>query len=114
MEKSEMAGRVRKAARLLTVDGHCKGKLYGGDGARCMGGALLDVGLLGTSRVVDRMIDTEILAVLHEQYPGRVWECRCSCGKHESFAIFNDDPETTAADVIAVLEKTAARLGEGS
>jgi hypothetical protein len=112
MEKSEMAGRVREAARLLTVSGHCKGRSYGDAGTRCMGGALSNAGLLGTSSVVDQMITTEILAVLHEQYPGRVWDC--GCGMHESYVIFNDDPETTAADVITVLEKTAARLEEGS
>ena len=91
----------REALRVLAERGWCKGRLESSDGRRCLVGA-------AAAGVVGHQIDwMEVLgnirAVAQEQFPER---------RAVGVVDFNDHPDTTLEDVIAVLEKAAIRRSE--
>jgi hypothetical protein len=108
------AADFRAAAEVIRVRGHCKNTLQDGAGHVCLVGALMDV--LGDGFDVggvfwsDGLADTEpvLTAVVAEQYPDRIGGEYCD----HAYVAFNNHPDTTPDEVIAVLEKTAVRLEE--
>jgi len=102
------AENLRKAASLLRERGHCKNALEDDDGRLCMIGAW-NLAVLGHSKSTPSRHGCAdvIMDIVGEQFPDRVpnyilW----------SWATFNNHDDTTADDVIMVLEKAAARLEE--
>lgn len=108
MSTTSTAGQVREAVRQLELRGHCKGISEDRDGRVCAAGAVaLACGSMidEPARSVMRVLD-EVAA---EQYPDRI---RSGPERYRLVVLFNDHPDTTVAEVVAVLEKAAARLEE--
>jgi hypothetical protein len=101
----QQAVRLRLAADLLREKGHCKFALKDKLGRMCLVGALIEAGS-GWGLLPENML-SPLMDTIREQFPEREKDWG-SWGP----ADFNNDPDTTAGDVIAVLEKTAARLEE--
>lgn len=95
--------RIPEALALLREKGWCKGRFHDNNGAHCLHGALLKAHRvtvisyrLNPSFVED---GDAIQRVVLSHYAER------------SLAAFNDDPETTFADVEFVLEKAILERG---
>ena len=93
---------------LSTVPGNwCKFQLTNSEGKHCGIGHVIMAydpmvhGNLGSHDAV-----VEMVKVAKEQYPERLSE------DYPVYTDFNDHPDTTEADVIAVMEKAAVRLDE--
>jgi hypothetical protein len=100
---------IRRAASLIGERGHCKFSLTDEAGHLCVMGALVEAGSFSIAPI---LLATEFYPavdkVVREQFPGRVG----SCPAFYTAVSFNNHPDTTGEEVIAVLEKTAARLDE--
>jgi hypothetical protein len=101
--------KLRQAVEVLRARGHCKNVLRDEEGRVCLVGALCAV--TGYRHATWMDFGPAVRAVVREQFPDRVspeshpdlfWEA----------VQFNNHPDTTADEVIAVLEKAAARLEE--
>jgi hypothetical protein len=97
------ANELRAAAELIRTGGLCKHMLSDDEGRHCAVGALF-AGTVGRD-LIGAVLPT-LDAVASEMFPGQF--------EHEvaSLVQFNNHPDTTAEDVISVLEKAAARLEE--
>ncbi len=108
---------VRTAAELIRRQGHCKGAAVDRQGRLCLMGALAaaitDLYMTSSGVFTPRSRDAvkeAAAAVIAAQFPERyVISSRAGVATVK----FNDHPDTTAEEVIAVLEKAAAGL-EGS
>ena len=95
---------ARRAAALIREHGLCRGKVRDEQGRLCMYGALHDAAGCIVPDVTEM-----VQQVITEQFPDRVLADRFCV-----ISLFNDHPDTTVEDVIAVLEKTAAQLEEST
>jgi hypothetical protein len=103
---------LRAAAEVIRVRGHCKNTLQDRNGHVCLVGALMDVlgdrcGVFWSEGLAD--VEPVLMAVVTEQYPDR---SVVKYGGGHNYVAFNNHPDTTPDEVIAVLEKAAARLEE--
>ena len=94
---------LRSAADLIRTGGLTKNQLEDGTGAHCAVGAILARGSIGCWSELDRLAD--------EMYPDRA-RPEGSWLAVPSLVNFNNHPDTTAEDVITVLEKAAIALEE--
>jgi hypothetical protein len=81
---------ARKAADLLERDGWCQRMAHGPNGARCIAGALL--------------------AVRRRRLPAIVGEALLCHTPDSTLAAYNDAPERTGDEVIALLRQVATEL----
>ncbi len=111
-----------KASEILTqaagfvAQGHCKDKLQDQHDRVCAVGALNKAATGNAFWFLDTADDLEYQEwerartamdkVIREQYPDRVLRV------YNVLVPFNNDPATTAAEVVAVMEKAAANLQE--
>lgn len=108
-----VADQVRVAAADIREKGHCKGRLQDDQGRLCMSGALRGQGqvlLVSQDLIPGQGQDAITLYgclqdVIREQFPERV-----ASWQHWNIVMFNDHADTTAEEVISVLEKAAARI----
>ena len=112
-----MADNVLDQARARLDGGNkwCKQRLYDKHGRACLVGAINEVSshdiklphVEGVDCACERSVAAAVLNdVIWEQYPQR------SNIFFHSVSYFNDHPDTTWADVEAVLDKAARRLDE--
>lgn len=86
---------AERALQGWTADQWCKGRFYDHQGRSCLWGRLIEDSVDG---VVAALV--AVGEIVQEQYA------------LDGVVAFNDAPETTFADVVAVLEKAAVRLNE--
>jgi hypothetical protein len=91
---------LRAAAELIRTKGHCKHELHDDEGRYCAVGAIFAV-----TAGLDSL-PPFLNSISGELFPGQF-----EYGQ-ENLVCFNNHPDTTAEDVISVLEKAAARLEE--
>lgn len=114
------AQQVRQAAQLIREGGLCKYALRDGSiytrsgemilqGSHCLVGALIDSGYASELNRnwgdVMPLVEDTIRMQYPELYPNQEW--------YIDAVDWNNRTETTADDVIAVLEKTAQRIEDG-
>jgi hypothetical protein len=99
MKNSEL---LRDAADILRSGGHCKKMLSDGKGRHCAVGALAAV-----YNDLSAIFFRDIEKVALEQYPERFLPNR-----YNSLVEFNNHPDTTGDEVIAVFEKAAVMFEE--
>lgn len=97
------AEHLRAAAELIRVRGLCKNVMFDDEGRHCAVGALFEttIGLEWQDELLPFLNSTAA-----EMFPGQF-----EFG-HADLVQFNNHPDTTAEDVIFVLEKAAARREE--
>ncbi len=88
---------ARKAADLLERDGWCQGRLYSDDGERCLLGVLIAV-----EQYLDTPDEVDEIDAVDEAIGCRVGT--------PFLAKWNDAPERTADEVIALLREVANEL----
>lgn len=97
---------LRSAANLISVHGHCKNKLNDSAGRFCLVGAIIKQPHGGDKNWHWHSLVSAVNDVVQEQFADR------AAGGCFSGVDFNNHPDTTGAEVIAVLEKAALKLEE--
>ncbi len=103
---------LRRAAEMIRKHGHCKHTLRDMQGQLCLVGALCVVDDYRHERWLN--LKAALEAVLAEQFPDRmglVYKSPFEDSMREIVG-FNNHKDTTPDEVIAVMEKAAARMEE--